>query len=265
MKKYLAMLLMAVMAISLMSVSLAEEEDYISLHPQCKAFDGVWVNPEVGRIAIDVEDGGVRVSVTRSEEGRKGWLWQYACLYNEQNNTLEDGLFGSKNAITYDEDGSGKFEIGETVYEDGSAVFALDEQGRLIWRDGKEDAGRDARFTKIGRYDDTHWVNGQYSVEICWQDEGYKVFVKRVEGDNKTTEWDYSCYYQADTDTLVGNGFGVKTEITYAADGTMADFKDVYEDGEAEFSMNGEGGLIWKDLKEDAGHGLVFEPDLNVG
>ena len=36
------------------------------------------------------------------------------------------------------------------------------------------------------------------------------------------------------------------------------DPKTVYTDGSAEFSINKDGMLIWKDKKEDAGKGLKF-------
>jgi hypothetical protein len=60
--------------------------------------------------------------------------------------------FGMKNEVVYNEEGVA--ESWHTVYEDGSAIFALDEDGNLVWTDEKENAGEGLVFVKVEEFDD---------------------------------------------------------------------------------------------------------------
>ena len=55
--------------------------------------------------------------------------------------------------------GSGPRDDGELVsateiYSDGSATFSLDGEGKLIWRDEKENAGDGMLFEKVSDYEE---------------------------------------------------------------------------------------------------------------
>ncbi len=102
------------------------------------------------------------------------------------------------------------------------------------------------------------WQCDRATVSMDWEEEGFKVLIIRANGASETTEWEYSCYYHENDRTLVSMPFGLRTEVVYNADGTTASFNQVYEDGEAVFSLDEEGHLIWQDLKDNAGEGLRF-------
>ena len=49
------------------------------------------------------------------------------------------------------------------MYNDGVGAFSLDEEGRLIWQDDKDDAGKDMRFEWVSEYNadfDTEEADG---------------------------------------------------------------------------------------------------------
>ena len=51
---------------------------------------------------------------------------------------------GKKSNVIFNEDGT---EVVTTAYEDGKAYFTIVD-GKIIWNDEKEDAGRDMEFSK---------------------------------------------------------------------------------------------------------------------
>ena len=73
------------------------------------------------------------------------------------------------------------------------------------------------------------------------------------------TEWEYSCFYHDEDHTLVSMPFGTRTEVVYDENGEQTSATEVYNDGEAIFSLDEEGKLIWLDEKENAGDGMRFE------
>ena len=73
------------------------------------------------------------------------------------------------------------------------------------------------------------------------------------------TEWEYSCLYQADDNSLAAMPTGIRTDVVYGDDGEVASYQTVYEDGDAVFTLDEDGFLLWKDLKEDAGKDMRFE------
>lgn len=105
-----------------------------------------------------------------------------------------------------------------------------------------------------------NWACGRATIEMIWEEEGFRVAVAWGSSAAERTEWEYNCTYDADSHSVksVLNN-GTKTECVYDETGTMTSFKTVYEDGEAVFTLDGENHLIWKDLKEDAGKDMAFE------
>ena len=73
--------------------------------------------------------------------------------------------------------------------------------------------------------------------------------------------WAYTCDYDEETDSLVSNGeVASMIEYTYSEDGEDYSEELIYDDGEAVFSLDDAGNLIWDDRKENAGEGRTFEP-----
>ena len=261
MKKFIAIVMALMLALSLAAFAAAESEeemDYGKAHPESLVFDSEWVSAEANA-KIYCEDGGFKISITQNQTWPEAFMWEYSCLYHEDTKTLVSMGFDTKYRITYEASGQGGFEISETLYEDGAATFSINDQGKLIWKDEKEDAGKGIEFTKIGWFNDTSWVCDRANIEIAWQDEGYKVFVQWGNSATESSEWDYSCYYDAATNSLTSLAIATRSELTYNEDGTVASWVDVYTDGSATFKLDADGHLLWQDNKEDAGKDMVFE------
>ena len=255
-KKLISMLLIVMMAVTMVSFC-AQGEDYGGVHPESLVFDSEWVSEEAWA-QVTCEDGGFKVMILKNEAWPGGYCWECSCLYDEKTHTLISTGFDTKSRITYAEDGNGAFDFGETEYEDGVSTFEINEAGQLIWHDEKENAGEGIAFTKIGWFNNTTWACDRASIEIAWQDEGYKVFVQWGSSAWETTEWDYSCAYDPETGVLTDHGLGTMSNLVYDDEGYVTSWTDVYTDGEAAFFLNENGNLIWKDAKENAGEGMEF-------
>lgn len=261
MKKWIA-LLIALMMTVLCAASLAEEEAEAAVNPEAIAlFSSEWT------------DGFTSVRIYAEEDHWRVWIisadgtseWDYCCLFDEKEKTLtaDKNLENIKSILTLDEEGS---VIGDDVaYTDGAAVFSLDSEGKLIWKDEKEDAGAGFAFEKIGWFQGL-WVSGEdvdsrYEMNCYWDVEepaegevysGYKVEIERYDGE-EYTHWMYSCVYNAETNTLT-SVFGSKEYAEKGGDSIAT----VYDDGKAEFTFDDEGCISWKDEIEDAGKDLQF-------
>ena len=259
MKKRTAIVLALLLAlVAVFTLAAADEEaDYAERYPESLIFDSEWAAEEC-HARIDCEDGGFRITVTQTAEYPNGYCWQYSALYNAENKTLES-VSGSLDTITWREDGG--FDLGDTVYEDGEATFAINEKGRLIWNDAKENAGEGVAFEKIGWFNGSKWTCDRADIEMDWEEEGYRVRVSWSSSAWETTEWAYSCFYDAATNTLSGM-LGSKTDFTYDDNGNVVSWEEVYNDGEVTFSLDENGNLLWNDEKENAGEGMVFERDI---
>ena len=103
------------------------------------------------------------------------------------------------------------------------------------------------------------WVCGRASIDMDWEEEGFRVFISWSSSASEVTEWEYSCLYQADDNSLAAMPTGIRTDVVYGDDGEVASYQTVYEDGDAVFTLDEDGFLLWKDLKEDAGKDMRFE------
>ena len=108
-------------------------------------------------------------------------------------------------------------------------------------------------------FDASAWQCERAYMEIFFEEEGYKVFIEWGSSAWESRQWEYSCYLDQKTGTLVSLPLGSCTDVIYADDDTVKSYTTRYEDGSAQFSMDDQGYLIWKDLKEDAGRDMRFE------
>ena len=102
------------------------------------------------------------------------------------------------------------------------------------------------------------WIaeDGAWRIEVYGEDGGVKQMVVHRLGDNKEDIWEYSTALNEERTELVAVPFG----LHYMQDTVTLDWDTTYyEDGDATFALNEAGQLIWNDLKEDAGKGLVFD------
>ena len=101
------------------------------------------------------------------------------------------------------------------------------------------------------------WVaeNGLWRIEVYAEDGGLKLMIVHKLDGSQEDIWEYGALLNAEEDALVSAPFGLhyrQDTVTYDWTGTY------YEDGEATFSFNDEGLLLWNDQKVDAGKGLAF-------
>ena len=66
------------------------------------------------------------------------------------------------------------------------------------------------------------WHCANAYIEIYWEEEGYKVLVHWSGYPAESTEWEYSCYYDEETNTIVSLPFGTCTEYLYNEKGEVS-------------------------------------------
>ena len=146
MKKLFALILAICLSVTVLS-ALAEEGDVIGYypddHPESKVFMSTWV-AEGGNWRIEMygEDGSIKPYIVHRLGDNKEDIWEYATELDKDNiNQLTAEPVG----LHYKQDTvSGNWDT--TYYEDGNATFVLNENGKLIWNDLKEDAGKGLEF-----------------------------------------------------------------------------------------------------------------------
>lgn len=171
-KRLIAWLTMALVLFTA-NIAFAGEQDYKDLYPESLVFENIW---KTGDWQIDshCEDAGFKLMVKHQIAEGKYTVWEYSATYQAADNTLVCMPFGMK----YTDDMKNVSETIINEYEDGDAVFSLDADGRLLWKDLKEDAGRGLAFTGIGMFLGGNWIKDQTMVEfVDWQDGEYEIRV----------------------------------------------------------------------------------------
>lgn len=109
-------------------------------------FRGVWV---CGRASLDLirKDGGYIGLIHWGSSYAEHTAWQYQLSYDPESNALVDPGTGVKSTTVFGDNGE---EVSYTEeYTDGSARFSINEAGKLIWEDSRENAGLDMEFEKV--------------------------------------------------------------------------------------------------------------------
>ena len=190
-------------------------------------------------------------------------VWAYGCVYDGESGTLK-----SFSRVT----GVGKNdkeeeEITDINYDFSDAQFFFNESGSLVWSDGTlglddgmvfhpEESDK-AMPPEAAAYEGT-WQCDRAIADIVWEEEGFRVNITWGSSAWEHTEWEYSCFYHKEDNSLVSMPFGIRTEYVYDDNGEMVSSKEVYNDGCAAFSLDADGRLIWTDEKENAGEGMRF-------
>lgn len=118
-----------------------------------------------------------------------------------------------------------------------------------------------------GKKFESDWAIAGGLVEIYYEEEGYRVTLSLETEENKSSTWEYSCFYQEETDCLL-SFTSSRTDFTMDPDtgdvqSTDIAYEGFDEEGQATtFTIDDHGCLIWKDGHEDAGAGLEF---VNIG
>lgn len=255
MKKILGILL-AVMMLGVFSFAAAEEADAGAKFESDWAFPGALV-------MITYEEDGYKIRIDiENEETAGGTVWEYSCLYNAVTDSLVS-VSSSKTEYTIDD--QGQVVYGETAYEgfddEGTYTsFTIDENGKLIWKDGHENLGAELNFDNIGNFEGL-WKNEEAQVEAEFMWEGmdpdnytYTVYITtgNPEGDSYT-----SYIMKGDYDPFTGKmvAHGTRTVFTKNAAGEF-DSADDGEEFEAAFTVTENGTLIYG---EENGIELQFD------
>lgn len=265
MKKFLCMILAAVMAIAALgAVAFAEEEESFPQPEGGKKFEGRWAIGG-GLVEIDYEEEGYRVNIRiANNEDWSGTVWEYSCIYQQDTDKL---VSVSSSKVRYTADPETLDPVyGENDYEgldeEGQeTAFAIAENGALIWTDGHENAGADLEFRSIGSFTGL-WRSAEGEepvwVEFTWngldqETYFYTVFLHR--GDEKVfTEYLMNGFYNEETKKVECSGTATSFIVNEQGEreSTSGD-----EDAEAFFSMNEDGTLLY-----EAANGIVLEYDI---
>ena len=236
---------------------------------EAAAFEGVW-QCDRASIAMYWEEEGFKVLITWGSSAWEHTEWEYSCFYHDEDHTLVSMPFGTRTEVVYDE--NGEQTSATEVYNDGEAIFSLDEEGKLIWLDANENACIGMKFEHTLGWTDPdyigpghhfvgEWNEERVSVKIEEDPENYYVVVSGSNGAYSSTVWSYTCVYDEATDSLICDGkdeSASKFNVTVDDEGEE-DVEVEYEDGAATFSINADGFLIWNDQKENCGEGRLFE------
>ena len=245
MKKLIAILLAGMLLLTAGFAALAEKEkDYGERYPDSLMFDSFWITEDSDWLAeCDAEDDGFKVMITHNLEDGNKTVWEYTAVFSGESMTLNAGPFGMK--YTKDENDS---SMSVNEYEDGNAMFLINDEGRLVWQDEKEDAGKGLTFIKIGRYLNTQWIRGNREVVIwAWYDGEYDIRVYDTTDEEKqiVQEGILKGAYNPENDTIAASG-------------------SIGEDGEninVVFSFNERWNLVW--TGDDGSEPVEFEVDYS--
>ena len=250
MKKLLAVLL--ALSLMLAGAALADEEPAVSAEPDA-GFGGIWI---CDRAVAEIlwEEEGYRVDIRWSGSAFEYSEWEYSCFYNAETNTLASMPFGLRYTVTVSDDLT---ETAHLEYEDGEAEFSLTEDGKLVWKDLKEDAAADMLFEKDTRFEGV-WECDRATMLIIEEDGGYRVNIQWGSSAWEYTEWNYGCVLTSNG-VLVSTPFGLRQDVLYNEGGEEESRETIYDDDTGYFSKTMDGKVTWGSEKETFDQDMVFE------
>lgn len=225
--------------------------------PGVEMFVSTW-STDGAQVDIQFSNGFFQVHIETFDHGYDWNEWTYLCIYDVDQQSLIAANTGTKQAYVYDFDTDR--ETKNTIYQDGNAVFTLRPDGYLIWLDENEDAGQGLLFTKMGSYHGI-WQCDNITIKFRTTGSAYRCTISKNEGNNLIATWNYHCKYDLESGNVISEDLGRK-EIFVGCDEEGEIYEMVYTDGSAIFSINDEGCLLWNDLKENAGIGMLFTPSV---
>lgn len=231
MKKLFALILALCLSLTALA-ALAEEEDdefgyYPDDYPESKVFMSTWVAKDgEWRIEMYGEDGCIKPYIVHRLGDNKEDIWEYATELDANNSyqltAVPFGLHYKQDTV------SGEWDV--TYYEDGDATFILNENGKLVWNDLKEDTGKGLEFDKIGSFFGGHWVKGDIDV----------LFYDWYEG-----EYDIRCYQYGENDEILADAI-LKGTYDPATDTITADgYFDPDKPITVTFSYDEQSRVVW--------------------
>ncbi len=265
MKKLMSILLG--LALLLCGAAAMAESNY-AYFPESEEYVGTWYVDDAILEIVHMDDDYNLFTciVTKYASEREGIRWIYdGCAYDDVGQALASLEIGMKFDVQFDENGD--LVSSEPVYyDDGAAKFALNEDGTLTWTDFKETPGEDELvFQKVERYVanptaayEGEWVAGRALLTIEALDDAITCTIRWGGSAFDEAVWEYECVYDEASGGLAAPENGVKRIVTYGEGGEVLSDEVEYDDGAATFAIDGEGNLVWTDLKENS-DGMLFE------
>ena len=203
MKKLISLLI--VLCLSIAAVAAFAEGapgNYLDSRPDAAPYVSVWVEDNGNwRVESFAEDDGVRVMVVHYPGDNKMDVWEYAAAMSVDGTlaTVPLGQHYQRNIAT---------DKCTDYYEDGDAVFTISEEGKLLWKDLKEDAGKGLAFEKIGSFFGERRMKGDIEVQFYdWYDGQYDIrLYQRGAGNEILKDAILKGDYDAATDTVTATG-----------------------------------------------------------
>ena len=231
MKKLFALILILCLSFAVLAAPAEEAAgDYLDIYPDAAVYVSTWI-AENGEWRIEAygEDDGVRVMVVHRLGDNLEDIWEYAAALG-QDGTLTAvplGLHYQRDIVT------GDWPV--TYYEDGDAEFVIDENAKLLWRDVKEDAGKDLAFENIGSFYGGRWMKGDIEVLFYdWYDGQYDIRLYQRGSDNAILK-----------DAIVKGDYDAVTDTVFAT----VEFEGE-EPFDVTFSCDESGHVVWTENGE---------------
>ncbi|MBQ6174225.1 MAG: hypothetical protein IJK28_06350 [Clostridia bacterium] len=205
MKKLIALLMALCLAVGMTAAFAEEDEDmvsYVKENPAAAPFVSAWV-AEDGEWSVEVfdEDGGLKLMIVHKLGDNKEDVWEYSADLTENKlTTVPLGLHYKQDTV------SGDWDV--TYYEDGDAEFEIAEDGKLVWKDLKEDAGKGLLFQKIGSFYNGRWMKDDIEVVFFdWYEGQYDIrLYKRGENNEILDDAILKGDYDPETNTVTAEG-----------------------------------------------------------
>lgn len=254
----MAVMMMAVLCCTAMADTKPEPEGG-------KKFNNDWAVAG-GLVTIVYEEEGYRVAVDLlKQDSPAGTSWEYACYYHEETDSLVS-VSSSRTEYTVNLD-NGEQSIQGVTYEGmddekNATEFTIDADGKLIWKDGREDAGKDLKFTNIGKFEGM-WKNekAETGAEFTWlglydpDKMVYTVYIQRGSiGNENYTLFLMEGTYDPATGKLTANGTCTLFTKNASGEYTASDDGESYD---AIFSMLPDGKLLF-----ETDNGIELEYDI---
>ncbi len=252
MKKLMSILLAITLAATLACGLALAESDEVPQTEAGKKFDNNWAVG--GGIAqIYYEEVGYRVYIDIKGAENTGHVWEYSCYYHEDEDALVS-VSSSKFGYTVDfmtgEMTANDYDYQDVDVDDNNTVFTVNEEGKLVWKDGRGNDGEGLQFVNIGRFDG-RWTNEAegVSAEFTWVGKDdpdrmyYDVYIHRDGGNGSFVEFLMHGFYNPETGKLECSG--TATPFTLV-DGSYVAGEEDGETYEAFFSMQDNGKLLFE-------------------
>ncbi len=274
MKKFIAMLLIAVLALFCVP-ALAETADTDA------ALIGDWeTEDQFSRMTVEKNPGGEDWDVEIASALTHGaYVFKTTIRYDDDRHcfTYNKGKFWDVPITDSDEAPAlGEAKVAGTV---GTFTFTGDPEDLVLtWEDDSrpgeavvfcksdDDAPSEsdyAYFPEIENYVG-QWQSGDYRLEIVHMLDDYNLLnciVTRMDDAHNGVRWIYdACSYDDVGNALASLEIGMKFTIVVDDNGELISNEEIFTDGAAAFALNDDGKLTWTDFKEAPGENeIVFE------